>query len=131
MGGESKEEGEGRRRRRSSWRRDQKVKLSCDAVSLGPYLTPDSFEAGMTLHSCPQLWPGDQAFILPHLSAIARWPLWEEGVALSRWLSTEISPPGSRWRKASFSSTPATETKSLVLCQGIPVPTIGNWRRRA
>lgn len=111
-----------------SWRRDQKAKLSCDAVSIGPYLTPDSFEAWMTLNSCPHLWPGDQAFILFHLSAIARWPPQEGGVALSRRLPAALSPPGSREWKASFSST-AAET---VFCPDSGRPSVhpGKLRKR-
>lgn len=61
------------------------------------------------------MWPGNQAFILPHLSAMACWPPQEGSVALSRWLSAEISPPD----------------KSFVLCPGIPMSTIESWRKRA
>lgn len=61
----------------------QERKLSCDALLMGPSLTPESFEAGMTLQSCPQVRPGDQAFVLPHQSAVGCWPLQGAGLALS------------------------------------------------
>lgn len=96
---------------------------------------PQSFEAGITLPSCPVEARG-QSFVLP-LIDISHWMLVSSGSrwALSRWLSAGSSPLGCWELRDLVSSIPGAGTKFSVLGQGIPGVGLGekstalSWER--
>lgn len=96
---------------------------------------PQSFEAGITLPSCP-VEARDQSFVLP-LIDISHWMLVSSGSrwALSRWLSAGSSPLGCWELRDLVSSILGSGTKFSVLGQGIPGVGLGkkstalSWER--